>query len=132
MHELSIAESLIDLVKEHCPPGAIVQAVFVEAGPMRGIDPEAMQFAWQCATPRTICQAARLELRILPWTLHCLACGAQWEADDVFVACKCGQTPSPLGANELRLTGLDVLTAEELAQEDHHARLRCPKRPEAE
>lgn len=132
MHELSIAESLIDIVQEHCPSGAVVQTVYVEAGPMRGIDPEAMQFAWQCATPNTICRDSRLELRILPWQLRCSACGSQWTGDDVFVTCKCGHPPNPIGGNDLKLTGIDVLTPEEIAQEQSHARERRPERPEAQ
>jgi Zn finger protein HypA/HybF involved in hydrogenase expression len=132
MHELSIAESLIDIVKEHCPAGAVVQTVIVEAGPMRGIDNEAMQFAWQCATPGTVCQNSRLEVRILPWQLVCSACGAKWAGEDVYVTCKCGQTPCPVGGNDLKLTGIDVLTAEELAQEESNARVSRSERAEAE
>jgi len=133
MHEFSIAQSLIELAGQHCPPGAIIREVFIEAGPIRGIDQEAMQFAWQCATPGTPCQNTKLELRILPWRLHCPACGAEWESDDVFVSCGCGHaSPAPAGGDELRLTGLEVSTPEELAAEEAHARVGGAERPEDE
>ena len=46
MHELSIAESLLRLAEEHAPRGAYVRIVRISAGPLRAIDPEAMQWAF--------------------------------------------------------------------------------------
>ncbi len=50
MHEFSIAQAIIEQVSHHTPQGAVVRKVTIEAGPMRGIVPEAMQWAWQAAT----------------------------------------------------------------------------------
>lgn len=109
MHELSIAQALLDLVNQHTPPDVTVEAVTVEAGPMRGIDNAALQFAWQSTTAGTPLAPARLELRLLPWRLHCPACDCQWDSDDLFVACSCGHAaPRPVGGNELRLVSLEV------------------------
>jgi len=47
MHEFSIASSLLDLAKQHTPAGAVLRRIVMEAGPLHGIDREAMQWAWR-------------------------------------------------------------------------------------
>jgi Zn finger protein HypA/HybF involved in hydrogenase expression len=109
MHELSIVQALMDLVNQHTPPGVAVEAVTVEAGPMRSIDDGAMQLAWQSTVVDTALAKARLEVRLLPWRLQCPACGLQWDSEELFVACACGNaSPRPVGGNDLRLVSLDV------------------------
>lgn len=109
MHEFSVADALIDLIKQHLPPDATLRAVTIEAGPMRGIDREAMQFAWQSVTPGTCCENARLDLRILPWKMQCPTCGRQFESDQMYIDCACGDpSPYPQGGDDLRLLSLEV------------------------
>jgi Zn finger protein HypA/HybF involved in hydrogenase expression len=77
MHEFSIAASLADLAEAHAPPGTRVQSVKMRAGPMRGIDAEAMQLAWQAVCGgRERCAGAGLEIELTPWVLRCSDCGA--------------------------------------------------------
>jgi hydrogenase nickel incorporation protein HypA/HybF len=114
MHELSIAEALIELVEKHIPPGGTVKRVLVEAGPARGIVDTAMQWAWEAARQDTNCREAKLELKLLPWKLKCTACGAEFEAQDIFATCACGHTePIPAGGDDLRLMSIDVDVPEE-------------------
>ena len=47
MHELSLASSILGIARRSVPPGARLRVVRVVAGPMRAIDSDAMQFAWQ-------------------------------------------------------------------------------------
>jgi len=42
VHEFSIAESVIEQVYRHRPAGAVVRIVRLEAGPLRGIVPDAI------------------------------------------------------------------------------------------
>ena len=42
MHEFSIAEAVLDLARNHVPDDAVLETVHVEAGPMRGIEPDAL------------------------------------------------------------------------------------------
>lgn len=109
MHELSLATAVFDLARQHTPAGAIVRCVKLRAGPMRGVEPTAMQWAWASLLPGTELEHAELELEILPWTLHCPACSRQWQSDELFVPCSCGyERPNPVGGDELQLISLTV------------------------
>jgi hydrogenase nickel incorporation protein HypA/HybF len=109
MHEFSLAQALVELVRQKTPPGAVVRAVAVRAGPMRGIDPQAMQWAWQVASEQGGLNGAALNLDELPWTLRCPDCGRQWESAELDAACACGsRLAGPVGGDELTLVSLEV------------------------
>lgn len=109
MHEFSIALALIDLVRQHAPPGTLIRSIQVRAGPLRAIEPTAMQLAWQAATAGTELAQTRLDLEIPPWTLLCPDCGRTWTSQDLYELCSCGSARSrPVGGDELLLVSLHV------------------------
>ena len=109
MHEMSIAESLRDLTAQTAPVGAVVLAVRIRVGPMRGIEPEAMNLAWRALATDGFQRHARLELEMLPWQLECAACGRRWTSDNPIDDCSCGSDRAyPVGGNELLLMSIDV------------------------
>ena len=65
MHELSIAESVLELAQRHVPPGQSLQRVSVRAGALRGIEPHAMDFAWRACTLGLDAEGSKLELEIV-------------------------------------------------------------------
>lgn len=110
MHELSIARALLQLAIQHRPPGARVEALHVQVGPLQAIDAEAMRFAWQAATFDTDLAIAELRLEMLPWRLHCPACSREWNAESLGATCECGSTRcTPVGGDELQLVYLEVV-----------------------
>lgn len=116
MHELSIAQSILELALERTPAGTALRSVLVRAGPMRGIDPEAMELAWRSVTEGTPHAGVRLELDLPPWALRCPACGVEFEAAELHVPCRsCGGFGTPLGGDELTLMSLTVEEASEAA-----------------
>lgn len=109
MHEFSLATSLLDLVRHNCPEGEELESITIEAGPMRGIDPQAMQWAWQAATQDTDLHGVKLNLILQPWKLHCPACQKQFEAPEMFTRCECGcEQTGPIDSDTLRLVRLTV------------------------
>lgn len=110
MHELSIANALIDRVHQHTPPGARVHTVDVQAGPLQAIDPVAMQWAWRAATNGSSLENTTLNLTVTPYTLHCSHCAHQWQSDELFVPCPaCHNTRTyPLHSNDITLLSLHV------------------------
>ena len=109
MHEMSIAQAILDLVERYVAVGESVCAVRITAGPLRGIEPQAMQWAWEAATPETRCANARLELNLIPWRLHCRSCRRHWSADDALEACTCGSRDvRPEGSDDLLLDSIEV------------------------
>lgn len=109
MHELSIASAILDLARRHVPDGSTLCAVRLVAGPMRAIEPSAMQFAWEAVLADAGLEAVRLELDLRPWTLSCPDCGRQWHADDLECRCTCGgERAFPVGGDELQVASIEV------------------------
>ncbi len=109
MHELSIADSLMEQVRRHTPGGKRLQTVRLRIGAKQGIDPESLKMAWEVTVARTALAGAKLEVEYLPWQLTCPQCQRKWESPEVFVECQCGcATPLAEGSGELTLLSLDV------------------------
>ncbi|MAE64193.1 MAG: hypothetical protein CMJ18_07940 [Phycisphaeraceae bacterium] len=109
MHELSIAEALTDQVRRHVPRVARVRSVHVVAGPMRAIEPDAMQWAWTAATQSTELAGAELELELRPWRLECPECHRGFESKEMFTPCPCGcATTRLVDGDELTLQSIEV------------------------
>jgi len=108
MHELSIAEALVQQVRRHAPPGAKVKQVKLRIGPLRGIEEQAMHWAWSAATADSELAGSQLEMEMLPWPLHCNACNRNWAGKDLYELCSCGQPATLNGGDELDLTALEI------------------------
>jgi hydrogenase nickel incorporation protein HypA/HybF len=109
MHEYSLAEALLEQVIRHIPAGAKVERVVVEAGPLQGIEPHAMQTGWQLVTRDTAHADAVLEIVELPWPLHCPGCGKDWTSADFPAVCSCGCADShPTGGSDLLLKSITI------------------------
>jgi hydrogenase nickel incorporation protein HypA/HybF len=109
MHELSIAQALMDLAVSHAPAGAVVRSLRICAGPLRGIDPEALRWAWSSVTAGHALHEAELDVQLLPWRLRCPRCAVEWTSDLPDSPCSCGcDAAYPVGGDELRLDSLEV------------------------
>ena len=109
MHEISIAESILEIARRHTPEGQRLVVVSVSAGPLRAIDELAMALAWQATTEASTAAGCRIDLNLLPWHLQCPDCGRRWLHEERFAACTCGcQTPCAIGGDELQLTRIEV------------------------
>lgn len=105
MHEMSIAQSILDLARSNVPAGAVLRSISVVAGPMRGIDPECMQLAWQAIGQDEV----MLKLMVLPWRMRCAGCGKEWEEPQLAEVCSCGSSEvRPVGGDELQLRSIEV------------------------
>ncbi|MFI5381833.1 MAG: hydrogenase maturation nickel metallochaperone HypA [Tepidisphaerales bacterium] len=109
MHEYSLAEALLKQVISHAPPGAKVERVVIEAGPLQGIEPYAMQTGWQLVTRDTSYARSVLEIVELPWPLHCPGCGRDWTSPAFPATCSCGCADShPTGGSDLLLKSITI------------------------
>ena len=65
MHELSIAQSLVDAVCEELPQlgeGVAVKNVYLRVGPLSGVAADALAFAFEAAVADSAIAGARLEI----------------------------------------------------------------------
>ncbi|NNM33360.1 MAG: hydrogenase maturation nickel metallochaperone HypA [Gemmatimonadetes bacterium] len=131
MHELSIARSLLSVVEEVVPPGAQAENIRVRAGPLRAIEPDALELAWRACTLGNALEGSRLELMVSPWSLYCPSCHASFEADSWDAVCSCGE-PGQLsrGGDELLVESIEIL--ETPTQEVDHGDSRRDQRAQAQ
>jgi len=127
MHELSIARSLLGLVKENTPENARVRSVLVRVGPLQAIEPGAMQLAWQAVTDDSPLDGVQLSLTLVPWELHCRECDRRWTSEDWSDPCTCGSCRvDPIGGDELTLLSLDIEEIHSAVVDESQSVMRKP------
>jgi hydrogenase nickel incorporation protein HypA/HybF len=112
MHELSIVESLLDLVLEHAEKAEAekVVAVNLVVGELSGVVDEAVEFYWDFLTKETIAKDARIIFRHVPASLKCRKCGEVFlSSEHGYVCPKCGeQQVDIIAGRELFVESLEV------------------------
>ncbi len=86
MHELSIAEALVDVVERHAD-GRPVTRVDVRVGHLRQVVPDALSFAFTLLTAGTALEGTELHIAHVPAAGRCRACGKQSVFEDLPLAC---------------------------------------------
>lgn len=113
MHELSLAQALVDLVEEHARRDgfARARALRVALGALSHVAPEALAFGFEVASRGTRAEGARLVLERVAARGFCTRCAREVEiATDSVTCAACGEAASALvGGDELRLVDLEVV-----------------------
>ena len=117
MHELSVAQSLVDVVSAKlADEGRVrVTAVWVRVGPLGGVIPQALRSAFGAATSGTVLGGARLEIEETSLVVWCPACGVEKELPGVGrLRCPaCGtRAPRVVRGAELEVISVEVVDAD--------------------
>ena len=108
MHELAIAESVVDTVTQRLP-GAKITRVHLEIGALSGVVPDSIKFCFDLATEGTTLEGATLEITEPPARCQCRACGAEFRPDPPIELCPCGSADvAVLGGEELKILSVQV------------------------
>jgi hydrogenase nickel incorporation protein HypA/HybF len=116
MHELSVALALIEIATERIVRlGSVrVRAVHIKAGPLSGVDADALRFSFDAATAGTALAGARLEIDVPALVAWCATCDAEREVVSVAtrrcLVCN-NVAPRVVHGAELELVGLEVADA---------------------
>ena len=113
MHELSLVESILQIVEEYAAKDgfARVTSLRLSFGKFSSVVPQALSFAFEVQSKGTRAEGAVLELEILPAAIHCLSCEKDVEVDRFEAQCPVCKGFDVLlvgGAEELKLIELDV------------------------
>jgi hydrogenase nickel incorporation protein HypA/HybF len=107
MHELSIADSLLEIVSRHAQ-GRRVERVELKIGHLRQVVPSALEFAFELLACGTCVEGAELVIQEIPPTGRCRACGAESTMRDLPLRC------SGCGGLDLELLAGEELTVDAL------------------
>lgn len=112
MHEMSLAESVRELIEEAAAREGFtrVKSVRVEIGALSGVEREAFEFCFDVAMREGVAEGARLEVIATPGEGRCLACGRQTALTNVYDPCAhCGGFPVEVtGGTAMRVIDLEV------------------------
>jgi hydrogenase nickel incorporation protein HypA/HybF len=109
MHELAIAESLVEAVQARTG-GQNVRSVRLQVGRLSGVVPEALMFAFELAVQGTPLEGARLVIDEPAGRLHCRTCQVDQGTDDLILLCTCGSADVEVTAGrELALLSVEVV-----------------------
>ena len=99
MHELSIAQSIVDIVEQYVPDGreGAVESVHIRVGQLAGVVPESLEFCFSAIVSDTPLSGARLDIERVATKSRCTACDESFLIERPAFRC-----PS-CGGSELKL-----------------------------
>jgi hydrogenase nickel incorporation protein HypA/HybF len=116
MHELSVAQSIVEIIQQHIPRSEWerVAAVRLKIGAAAGVVPESLEFSFQAITAESFLCHARLEIESVPFRIHCNTCDTTAENEFGFTLCgACGSADTNiLSGSELHITEIEIAEPE--------------------
>jgi hydrogenase nickel incorporation protein HypA/HybF len=111
MHEFSIVNNIVDIAIASAEQNGLesVSCVELEVGKAAGIEPSAMEFAWESARKNTILADAALVMHFIPLRLECGTCGNRYETDEMYNPCPfCGEINTHIiSGKELKVIAIE-------------------------
>lgn len=89
MHEISIVESLIDIVKSVAEENKLkkIEKLHLCIGDMRQIVPEALLFAFEIVGKGTVAEGATVEITHIPASGRCESCNSAFAVEEFCFIC---------------------------------------------
>jgi hydrogenase nickel incorporation protein HypA/HybF len=108
MHELSIAQAIVDTIGEAVADGRVTR-VEIEVGALAMVVPESLRFCFDLAAAGTALADAELTIVQTPGRGRCRVCGEEVALADPFARCDCGSGALDwLGGDALRIKTVEV------------------------
>lgn len=112
MHEMSLAEGILQLVEETArrEKAQRVKLVVLEIGRLSSVEPEAIKFCFEAVTHGGIAQGAALEIINVAGVGWCMPCAATVEMTELYGACpQCGSHQvQATGGTEMRVKEIEI------------------------
>ena len=112
MHEMSIAQSLIEIIQDEMEKhgASVLRSVRLHIGQMSAVVPEALSFCFQVITEGTALEGARLDMEVIPLKGSCRKCGSEFEIKDYAFVCPicAGTEIDSIAGQDLSIVELEV------------------------
>ncbi|MBZ5594618.1 MAG: hydrogenase maturation nickel metallochaperone HypA [Acidobacteriia bacterium] len=114
MHELSIAESILDIAAAEAAThhAAAVTTIKVRLGNFTGVVREALEFAFEIARQGTVAASATLEIESVPLRTRCPSCDMTGSSDFCFICERCGTPLDILSGREMQVESIELAEEE--------------------
>ncbi|GAA5195531.1 hydrogenase maturation nickel metallochaperone HypA [Rugosimonospora acidiphila] len=108
MHELAIAESIVETVGGRCGDARVTR-VLLSVGKLSGVVPDAIRFCFDLAAAGTPVAGARLDIEEPDGWARCRSCGGEFGVDDLILLCPCGSADVEVrGGESLTIRSVEV------------------------
>jgi hydrogenase nickel incorporation protein HypA/HybF len=118
MHELSIAQNIVEIIRKQVPEQEwnLVSTVRLKIGKAAGVLPDSLEFSFQVITSGTPLCNSRLKIESVPFRFHCISCNTIGENEAGFTVCdKCGSTDTKIiSGMELQVDEIEIMEPERL------------------
>lgn len=112
MHEMSIAQSILDIVREEMARHQVrkVEAINLVVGALSAVVPTSLTFCFDVLTEGTDLAETALNIRVVPLTYRCMDCDRQFTTEQLTFECPhCGgDAPLLVAGKELTIENLEV------------------------
>ena len=112
MHEMSLAESILDILEDIARREAArrVTRVQLEIGALASVEIRSLRFCLGVVIRDTLAAAAQLEIRVLPGEGWCMSCGLKAPLTALADPCpRCGSFQvQPVSGMEMRVKEIEI------------------------
>lgn len=112
MHELSIAQSIVEIIQQSVPQSELpdVRVVRLKVGTLSGVVADSLDFCFTAISTETALSSARLEIEQIPFTVRCNSCQKTFVNDVGYVVCPdcAGVETTVLAGRELQVTEIEL------------------------
>lgn len=113
MHELSIAQEILEIVNQYVPDPTEtpVKSVKVKIGKMSNIQIDSLTFCFEAITSATPLEEVKLEIIHIPVTINCIKCNTKSEIEPpVFTCPACGGSEIKIiSGTEMRVDEIELI-----------------------
>jgi hydrogenase nickel incorporation protein HypA/HybF len=114
MHELSIANSLVEIASEHAISAGAekIKAITLRIGALSCVHQDALEFSFELITKDTMLEGANLEIIHVPVTVFCVPCNQEVELPGI-QSFRCPRCDTPSGdirqGKELDVESIEIV-----------------------
>jgi hydrogenase nickel incorporation protein HypA/HybF len=112
MHEMSIAQGLLDIIREEMEKhqATVLRSVRLNIGQLSAIVPKSLSFCFEIMTAGTRLEGARLNMEIIPLRGVCRACKREFEIENYAFECPHCQSRDieTISGHELSIVEMEV------------------------
>ena len=112
MHEVSICESIVDIITVHAAKEQAkkVTSVRLRVGEMAGVVEDALRFAFEVVSKDTVAEGARLDIDHVPLMARCRSCNREFHIVGYAFSCKHCDSPEieVISGREMQIEDIDL------------------------
>jgi hydrogenase nickel incorporation protein HypA/HybF len=117
VHELSIAQSLLEIVQEEGQKHSLecVKVIRIQVGALAAVVPESLTFCFELVSKDTLAAGASLEIETVPVIARCSRCDILFEVENQMFLCpQCGDpTLELVSGRDLSIVSIEGETGED-------------------